>query len=220
MESQNGYPVLNREDAVVYNVGEAVLPLAPGNPGKALNLFAKRFNNFVEPLRKDETWGFARRKVGGSDEWSNHASATAVDFNSLDHVQGRTGTFDDKQVAKIRKIQDDFDGIIKWGGDYRNTKDEMHFEINEDEAAVTLVVRRLERFGKVYLNRLLPGKRNLDVYMVKRELRRQGYDVGTFNNYFGVSLTKALRKYQSAEGLNVNGAADKRTLERLGLKPE
>jgi hypothetical protein len=185
-----------------------------------LALFAKRFDKFIETLDKDETWGFARRQVAGSDDWSNHASATAVDFNSLQHPQGRTGTFSDAEVVKIRNAQEAFDGVVKWGGDYRNVKDEMHFELIGTPAEVSLVVKRLERYGKVYLNRLLPGKRNLDVYMVKRELRKAGYDVGTFNNYFGVALTKALRKYQSDNGLNVNGAADKRTCERLGLKPQ
>lgn len=221
--SQNGYPVLDSLDDCKYytiNADNNVrVPLSQTAAGEGLALFLKRFDKFVEPLDRTDTHGYNRRKVSNSEDWSNHASATAADANATKHVQGRVGTFTDGQVATIRKIQDDFDGVIKWGGDYRVTKDEMHFEIIKSLEEVHLVVRRLNRFGKVYVARLLPGKRNLDVYMVKRALEREGYDSGTLNFYFGVALTRALKKYQTNNGLPANGAADQRTLEHLGFKP-
>jgi len=222
--SQNGYPVLeNLDDCKYYVINSTTgvrVPLSPTEAGEVVALFLRRFDKFVEPLDKTDTHGFNRRKVANSEDWSNHSSGTAADCNATKHLYGATGTFTDKQVATIRKIQDDFDDVIKWGGDYRVTKDEMHFEVISDIEAVSLVVRRLNRFGKVYLSRLLPGKRNLDVYMVKRALRREGYDSGTLNFYYGVALTRALRKYQENNNLSVNGAADKPTLEHLGFKPQ
>ena len=222
--SQNGYTVIdNREDCKVYTINAdsgLKLALAPGVEGEVIALFMKRFDKFVEPLEKNQSWGYNKRAIAGSTDWSNHASGTAADGNSLKHPQGATNTFSDKQVASIRKIQDDFDDVVKWGGDYRNTKDEMHFETNAERDAVSLVVRRLKRYNKVYRDRLYPGKRNLDVYMVKRALRREGYDAGTMNLYFGVAMTRAIEKYQADNGLRVNGDTNKNTLEHLGLRPQ
>lgn len=220
--SQNGYPVLDSlEDCKYYTINSTVkVPLSPTVAGEAIALYLKRFDKFVEPLDPTDTHGYNRRQIANSEDWSNHASATAADTNATKHVQGQVGTFTDRQVATIRKIQDDFDGVIKWGGDYRVTKDEMHAEVNAELDAVSLVVRRLNRFGKVYLDRLSPGKRNLDVYMLKRALDREGYDGGTLNFYYGVALTSSIKKYQQSNGLTVNGAADKPTLEALGFKPQ
>lgn len=223
-ESQNGYPVLDsREDCRVYDINkdtDVSLALEPGDAGWLLAAFVKRFDKFVEPLDRAQTWGYNKRPIENSSDWSNHASGTAVDCNATKHVQGRVDTFTDSQVVKIRRIQADFDNVIKWGGDYRVTKDEMHFEVIGNEEEVALATRVQKRYGKVYLDRLAPGKRNLDVYLVKRALRREGYDVGTYNFYFGVALTKALKKFQTDNQLNVNGSADVKTVELLGLKPE
>lgn len=223
-DSQNGYPVIDSlEDCKYYDINKengVRVPLTPDDAGWLLAAFVKRFDKFVEPLNRTDTHGYNKRKVANSEDWSNHASGTAVDCNATKHVQGRVDTFTDSQVVKIRRIQADFDNVIKWGGDYRVTKDEMHFEIIGNEEEVALATRVQKRYGKVTLSRLAPGKRNLDVYLVKRALRREGYDVGTYNFYFGVALTKALRKFQTDNQLNINGAADRRTVELLGLKPE
>lgn len=221
--SQNGYPVIDRADCKVYTIndGNGVrLPLAPTPAGQAVMLFLKRFDKFVERLDPAQTWGHNKRPIGNSSEWSNHASGTAADANAVDHPQGAVNTFTDKQVATIRKIQDDFDDVIKWGGDYRNTKDEMHFEVVAEPEAVHLVVRRLKRYGKIYRDRLYPGKRNLDVYMLKRALRREGYDSGTMNFYYGVAVERALKQYQTDNGLHPGGKANANTLEHLGFKPQ
>ena len=224
VDSQNGYPVLANLDACKYydiNKETGVrVPLAPTNAGWLLAAFVKRFDKFVEPLDRTDTHGYNKRQIANSEDWSNHASGTAVDCNATKHVQGRVDTFTDSQVVKIRRIQADFDNVIKWGGDYRVTKDEMHFEIIGNEEEVDLATRVQKRYGRVNLDRLAPGKRNLDVYLVKRALRREGYDVGTYNFYFGVALTRALKKFQTDNQLPVNGAADRRTVELLGLKPQ
>jgi len=222
--SQNGYVVLDSlEDCKYYTINadtNVKVPLAPDEAGEAIALFLKRFDKFVEPLDRTDTHGYNRRRISNSDDWSNHASGTAADANATKHVQGRTGTFTEKQVETIRKIQDDFDNIIKWGGDYRNLKDEMHFEVNKPIEAVSLVVRRLKRYGKVYTARIQPAKRNLDVYMVKRQLKREGFFSGTLNFYYGVGLTRALKEYQEKNGLRATGEANDATLEHLGFKPQ
>src|SRR5699024_11367681 len=89
---------------------------------------AKRFHSEVESLVWPGNWGYAERKIRGGASLSNHASGTAIDLNAPRHYLGARGTFTKKQVRAIRKILSDVGGVIRWGGDYRNRKDEMHFE--------------------------------------------------------------------------------------------
>lgn len=221
MESQNGYPVLDSlEDCKYYviNTANAVkVPLSERDAGWVLAFFLRLFDDKVETLDRSDTHGYNRRRITGSEEWSNHASGTAADANATKHVQGRTGTFTESQVEEIRKQLEKFDNVIKWGADYRVLKDEMHFEIVGTPDEVNLVARRLKKYNKVMLKHLDPGDRNIEVYMVKRALRNRGYEVGTYNLYFSVALTKALSKFQSDKGWEATGKADKRTLERLGF---
>lgn len=221
MESQNGYPVLDSlADCKYYTIvpeNNVKVPLSPTEAGWVLANFLKRFDRKVEPLNRTDTHGYNKRQIAGSDEWSNHASGTAVDANATKHVQGRTGTFTTEQVADIRELLSDYDGILKWGADYRVVVDEMHFEIIGNEDEVNLVARRLKKYNKVMLKHLEPGDRNIEVYMVKRALRARGYDVGTYNLYFSVALTRALKKYQTDQGWNGQGKANERTLESLGF---
>src|SRR5262249_18265998 len=45
-----------------------------------------------------------------------------------------SGTFTSQQVTQINKIIAETGGAIRWGGSYVGRKDEMHFEINTDQA--------------------------------------------------------------------------------------
>jgi len=106
----------------------------------------RRFDAEVEPIIVGHSWGWAYRPVRGqATGYSNHASATAVDLNAPAHPLGARGTFTPSQAATIRAILTDFDGVIRWGGDYVNRPDEMHFEVNANRAAVRAVARKLRR---------------------------------------------------------------------------
>ncbi|ACV80467.1 hypothetical protein Namu_4178 [Nakamurella multipartita DSM 44233] len=92
---------------------------------------ADRFNREVEGLRSGQVWGYDyRRNVNNPSVWSNHASGTAIDLNSALHPNGAKGSFTSSQVSAIRNILSFFGDVIYWGGDYRGTTDEMHFEID------------------------------------------------------------------------------------------
>jgi hypothetical protein len=58
---------------------------------------------------------------------SNHGSGTAIDINWDDHPLSAVHTFTSDQEAAIRKKAGELG--LRWGGDYRSRKDEMHFEI-------------------------------------------------------------------------------------------
>lgn len=78
-----------------------------------------------------DDWGYAYRAIRGQEDagnLSNHASGTAVDLNATKHPLGKRNTFTDEQEIKIQALAAKYG--LRWGGDYKNRADEMHFEIN------------------------------------------------------------------------------------------
>lgn len=117
--------------------------LRSGDVAEVLLHFAAWFHANIETLRAGWCWGIDIRSIRGSSTTSNHQSGTAMDLNAPNHPLGSVGTFSSAQAAKIRAKLREYDGVIRWGGDYSGRKDEMHFEINVSSAAVAAVARRL-----------------------------------------------------------------------------
>jgi hypothetical protein len=116
----------------------AVAPLIAG--------FCKEFHELIEPIDEGalDDWGYAFRMVRGStDNLSNHSSGTAIDLNASRHILGKSGTFPAEKVPMIRALAKKYG--LKWGGDYRNRKDEMHFEIELSEAKVAALIGSLNK---------------------------------------------------------------------------
>ena len=221
MLSQNGYTVIQRDDCTSYDVVPGLsLPLRPDDCGYLMADFARRYHKDVEPLGVTETFGHAYRQISGSDEWSNHASGTGLDTNSAQHPYGQQGTFTATELSNLEKLLEDYDGVIRWGGTFRTTKDEMHYEIDKPYEAVSLLARVVKRNGQVSLSRLKPGNRNIDVYMVKRLLSKRGLFDGNMNNYFGKALQAAYAKWQESLGYTdheADGIPGVVSIEALGL---
>lgn len=134
-KSQNGWPVLSSSSKYLnrgFRAGGVTYPggVRRGDAAVILRYVARRFDSEVENLRAGWCWGYAYKKIGGGTTWSNHASATALDLNAPEHPLGAEGTFSKKQVKVIRAILNYCGGVVRWGGDYRGTRDEMHFELN------------------------------------------------------------------------------------------
>lgn len=150
----------------VYKTSSELVPLKwitgrvkPGDVHTVFDYLCQRFNDEVEPIRKDWSWGWAYRKIRGSSKVSNHAKAIAIDLNAPAHPLGKRGTFSALQVLRIRSILRDLDGVVRWGGDYRTRKDEMHFEINVSPAALSKVAQKIKnQGGDEVVEKLKPGQ--------------------------------------------------------------
>jgi len=106
--------------------------------------FAKEFNELIEPLEGGalDDWGYCYRMVRGTtDKLSNHSSGTAIDLNATKHPLGQVGTFEAGKVPMIRALAKKYG--LTWGGDYKNRKDEMHFEIALSPEKVTALITKL-----------------------------------------------------------------------------
>lgn len=145
--SQNGYPANDASLTTIYTIGKGrQVRLAKGAPGALLVRWANWFDANVEDIDATaDDWGYAERTIrGDSTTLSNHASGTALDLNATRHPLGQRGTFTKAQTAAIRAELLRYGGAIRWGGDYANRADEMHFEINAPLATVQRVLSQLE----------------------------------------------------------------------------
>lgn len=152
--SQNGWPVLSTGSAKLHTwviparSGEFRIRLRGGSAGFLLAHFLLWFAETIETVAGKvlDDWGHAVRPVRGQTTgYSNHASGTAFDVNSLKHPLGKRGTFTRWQYAKMRARLALYQGCIRLGIDYQNRPDEMHGEINKPLPTCERVAKLLMR---------------------------------------------------------------------------
>jgi len=113
--------------------------------------FIERFDREVEPVvqAKLDDWSYANRLVRGSTTTvSNHGSATAIDLNALKHPRGVRNTFSLGDVARLQTIRrslTDSSGVavLRWGGDFSSTVDDMHIEVNASTARMKQAANKI-----------------------------------------------------------------------------
>ena len=239
--SQNGWKANDRSLIASYSVPGGRISMRKGDVATILVYVAKRFHSEVENLIWPGNWGYAERPIRGSRTTSNHASGTAIDLNAPRHPLGKRGTFSKSQVRKIKKILSDLDHVVRWGGNYRGRKDEMHFEINKGTAAVRAVARKIRAGelpgpsggataspggggGKQYGDsnakhevgsRVMRKYRSgTDVRWLQKRLYKLGYDLD-FDGDFGPAVEKAVRAFQKKAGIKVDGEVYTETIKAL-----
>lgn len=107
-----------------------------------MDAFCAAFAREVEPIVRADSWGYAPRKIAGSETWSTHAQAIAVDLNASKRPQFRD-TYTPEAKAAIRRVLARFP-VIRWGGDYPAARrDQMHYELNASPAAVAALAKAL-----------------------------------------------------------------------------
>lgn len=89
----------------------------------------KQFNDTVSPLRIGQCGCYSYRDKRGGVGYSNHASSSAIDCNTLQFPQGKRN-MSVAQIAACRKIVANSHGAIGWGGEYGGVTevDQQHFE--------------------------------------------------------------------------------------------
>lgn len=134
--SQNGWPANDRSRTQSYKVPgtDRSFRLVKGPAGQLLTLVAAWVHKNVEPISPDrefDDWSYAERPIrGSSTTLSNHASGTAIDYNATKHPLGVRGTWSASEKTKINGLLNKLGGTVRWGENYVNRKDGMHFEIN------------------------------------------------------------------------------------------
>lgn len=216
--SQNGWPVVHAADR------KRKIDERPINGHRYPNGFLKgdvyaafvwlftqldtRVEKVAEGTPSDE-WGYNVREIEGSDDWSNHSSGTAGDYNASQHGMGGSAHagYNERQVAEIHEILREANGIFRWGGDYKGRKDPMHFEIAKGEAAVSDFVDSIQpREGR---------KLKWEQFDVTMPVLKQGDNDDDFPGYDRI---KRIQRLAGFTGADVDGAWGPKTSAKLGYK--
>lgn len=244
--SQNGWKANDRSLIASYKVPGGKISMRKGDVATILVYVAKRFHSEVENLVWPGNWGYAERPIRGGTSLSNHASGTAIDLNAPRHYLGARGTFTKRQVRAIRKILNDCGGVIRWGGDYRGRKDEMHFEINAGSARVREVARAIragkkpgpsggataspgggggKQFGDSNAKHEVGSRvmrkytSGTDVRWLQKRLYKLGWDI-TEDGDFGDRTETVVEAAQKKAGIKVDGEVYTETIKALkAMKP-
>ena len=134
-QSQNGWPAsanASELDLVDFPVnlrsGQKKIKLARA-AGRSLVEMIEWWDQNIEPVTMIGGWNYREiRGYEGSGKLSNHSSGTAVDINWDKHPLAAVGTVPADKVGLLR--YEATKRGLRWGGDYRNRKDEMHIEVN------------------------------------------------------------------------------------------
>jgi hypothetical protein len=146
--SYNGYPA--SKDPAEINIKSYLVKgtdrklKCASSVGPLLAAFAAEFHELIEPIDEGtfDDWGYCYRMVrGDATKLSNHSSGTAIDLNATRHALGKVGTFPAEKVPMIRALAKKYG--LKWGGDYINRKDEMHFEVEVSAAKAKALIASL-----------------------------------------------------------------------------
>jgi hypothetical protein len=237
--SQNGYTVRTTSAGLDRSeVAGVTFPngLRDDDTGYVLRYVAEQLHARVEKARAGWCWGWAYRPIRGqSTGFSNHASATAFDYNAPSHPMGKANTFTSAQRAEIRKILAEVDGVVRWGATYENRPDDMHFEIDAPYAEVQQVAAKLRKpkpkppvdttseYGE--WSKAAAGDRTLSKGDAGEDVRKLQFILNrwydnlslTEDGYFGAGTDAAVRYMQGRAGLTVDGVVGERTWSALNV---
>lgn len=141
--SQNGWPA--HPDPEVVKLVRMTIPLRSGKSvtlplraetAPALIEMVRWWDATVEPVNPGDTGSYSYRPIRGYSQLSNHASGTAIDINGSRHPLGARGTVSPALAVAISAKAKSLG--LRWGGNYRNRADEMHFEVNAPPPAAAV----------------------------------------------------------------------------------
>ncbi|MFC5923669.1 hypothetical protein [Micromonospora vulcania] len=130
--SQNGWPVVGSTDTRRYRVegSNASVTLLAGMVGTVLLHVVRRFHYEIGEVTREAIVGHRTDRRISSPYESNYLSGTAVALWPDRYPAGaRDGLFA-HEVAIVRDILADCEGVVRWGGDQRTQPQEGHFQID------------------------------------------------------------------------------------------
>ncbi|MDP9388509.1 MAG: peptidoglycan-binding protein [Actinomycetota bacterium] len=171
-------------------------------------------------LRHGQCWGFANRAIRGTNRPSNHSWGLAVDLNAPANPMGPQLITDMPSWMVELWTSKSF----RWGGNYTGRKDAMHYEFMgtpDDARRLVAEVRgggggAGAAGGPAATGPLLKrGAEGPEVRRLQERLVAHGAQL-VVDGDFGPATEQAVRSFQQARGLDVDGKVGPRTWAALG----
>jgi hypothetical protein len=145
--SANGWP-LGHKDIQQFKVegSGAVVALRSGDVATVLLHVARRFHYeaaMLSPGQISQTAGSARFE-------SNYQSGTAFAIRPDLYPAGVKGNLFPHELAVVRDILAECEGVVRWGGDFKKSPKEGHFQLDVRPGDLKLgrVARKIRQWGQ------------------------------------------------------------------------
>ncbi|MFC8658620.1 hypothetical protein R1Y80_24660 [Streptomyces sp. JL1001] len=127
--SANGWPVVERApEHRVEGAGGTRVTSLDGDVTTVLLHLVRRYHYEVRALGPRDITGHTTDRVIGPPYESNHLSGTAIALFPDLYPAGAKGNVFPQDLATLRDILAELDGVVAWGGDQGHAK-ESHFQI-------------------------------------------------------------------------------------------
>jgi hypothetical protein len=201
--AQNGWPVVEADQmdkGPIFGNVSAPNGVLKGDVAVVFRWLAGQYNKRVEPLVAGTCWGYDKRKIEGSDQWSTHAAGCGLDLNADQHNMGDTPShsFSQAQIDTCHTLESESAGTLRWGGDF-SRPDGMHWEIIGTPAQAASFAAKIE--GKAS-GMFLPvkGDEGPEVEFWQYELADAGCDPGAKDGIYGPKMEAAVNKHRAKYG--------------------
>ncbi|RKT52850.1 hypothetical protein [Saccharothrix australiensis] len=143
-----GRPVQARPDRVAtYQIeGSDASVALPAGPAAAVLLHvARRFHYEIGTLRAGDVTGYATGPSAGDPFEAVYRAGTALAIRPSMYPAGATGGLFPHEVAIVRDVLAECEGVVRWGGDHPKTPKEGHFQLDVPprDPALERVARKL-----------------------------------------------------------------------------
>lgn len=131
--TRKGYAVQEPDSKQLATFTRAGVPFKVWAPAAPAFEWLTTFLHAIEPVT-EYGWdgGYAYRKIGGTNVWSEHAAGVAIDWNAAQHPLGtpKSTGWNKAQVGGIEWLLSKTlkGSFFEWGGHWKRP-DPMHFEL-------------------------------------------------------------------------------------------
>ena len=128
--TQNGWPVIGSEHAPRHQVegSNATVALLSGLVATVLLHVVRRFHYEVDSVDTIKGHRTGRRVAAAYE--SNYLSGTAIEILPGRYPAGAHGGLFPHELAIVRDILAECEGVVRWGGDHHTLPKEGHFQID------------------------------------------------------------------------------------------
>jgi hypothetical protein len=130
--TQNGWPVIDATKPTSRKIegSNAVVTLLSGDVAVVLLYVARRFHYEVGTLGTGDVQGHTTDRTVGAPFESNYLSGTAIAIQAGRYPVRSAGNLFARDLAVIRDILAECEGVVRWGGDDKAAPKEGHFQID------------------------------------------------------------------------------------------